>query len=150
MVVEKGTCIDHAIFGGHDLDDVFGDAEGFSKNTSEELFWAAYRVWGLERPNVSFVNSNGSKIVRVDYEYSKAINHDLATLGSMDLCVFVLSRWTKEMNVLGIKIDPANYTKMEISIVNENRIGFFTTRTILGSANLLLQDARCVLPDEAA
>ncbi|MEO0379909.1 MAG: hypothetical protein AAF252_06530 [Pseudomonadota bacterium] len=149
-IAEDGTCIDRAQSGGHGRYSALSENERFSQHRADESFFAFFRSWGLKAPAVSFANINGARVAKVDFGYVRRIGRDISSLNSLDLCIFAISDWAKEMRVLGIKIDPYNYPRMEIRIVDERRVGFATTTNSLGQAEVLLRKGRCVLPDGPA
>ena len=148
VLVDGGVCIDRFQVGGHGQFANFLSGDAFSQHSLEETFFAFYRVWGLTVPEASFVTTNGERVARVTYGYVSSISRDIASLQAIDLCVFAISSWTREMSILGIKVDPAKYPKMELKIASVTRVGPAKTSHQLGSAEVLLRDGRCVLPEE--
>ncbi|MEM8577331.1 MAG: hypothetical protein AAGF60_05730 [Pseudomonadota bacterium] len=150
VVVENGACIAQMQSGGHDLAFDPEENPAFSAHTGEETFFAYYRAWGLTEPSFNFASRNGARVMEVEYGYVTAIARDLKTIQALDLCVLALSRLGRDMSILGIAVDPAKYPRMTIQIVNRTRAGIVTTTKKYGSAEILIQDARCVVPEADA
>ena len=142
VVVRDGTCVDTFRVEGVTTGD-----DAFSAHNSTEIFLGTFRSWGLGHPEVSFATTNGARSVQVVYPYQSAIQRDIRTFNAEDLCVHVISRWTKEMKFLGVPVDPTKYPQMVVEVVEKAGFSGAGTQRSLGSATLNLEDGRCVLAE---
>ena len=110
----------------------------------QELLDANVISVGFSAPELKYVNGTDGRYIRASFELSGEVPRDLSQVSSYYLCILALAQVPKDAGVLGLTIDPTKYKKLKIVIEDVSRFGLFSTSETLGTAELEVQDGRCV------
>lgn len=146
VYLEDGACSDRMSF--QRLADAVEDDVSASRHAMDQSFFSTIASFGLVRTNVEFTNTNGKRVIKATYDPVPAFGRTPDTVWALPLCVMTLLSLDRETNVLGIPIEPRNYTEMEMILGRSSGSSFFRTTRTFGSVSMRLDDGLCIDPGE--
>ncbi|MCH2075669.1 MAG: hypothetical protein MK180_02125 [Rhodobacteraceae bacterium] len=146
VYLEDGACTDRRSF--QRLFDAVEEDASASRHATDQSFFSTIASFGLVRTNLEFTNTNGKRVIRATYDPVPAYGRTPDTVWALPLCVMTLLSLDREMNVLGIPIEPRKYTEMEMTLGRSSGSSFFRTTRTFGSVSMRLEDGLCIDPGE--
>ncbi len=138
VLISDGACIERFYF-----ERLEAGEEIFSAHSVDDHVAALIYAWGMEQTGLTYKNSNGDRSIEVDYDVLSSFGRDPQEVNLLALCVLTLANINKEVNLYVLKINPANYPVMKISLVTKSGAGLVSFSRGYGSGTITLKDGTC-------
>ncbi len=138
VAVDGGNCTSRFSFVMSALDDPF------SKHLPSDEALSVFHTWGLGAPEIAFETGSSGKTLAVEFAVAEGFERNLAEVPALAFCIHSIANLERTVAVGPLTFDVANYTKIEVEIVQRSS-GFFSTSTsVIGRAVFGQKDGLCV------
>lgn len=128
VFVQDGACADSLSFNRLDYAEQI-----FSTHSKAQHVAALIESWGLRQGGLTYRTHNGDRSIDVAYKLQPNFARDPGSVSLLALCRLTLANINKETRILVLKVNPANYPRMKISLPRKAAPGV-----------IALKDGKCV------